>query len=79
MLFCKHRDIFGKPNKGVHSYRLFGIAIVDFVMTIVVGILIGIYFDYYIPYVCIVLLALGVLLHYLFCVKTAFNKFLGLA
>jgi TM2 domain-containing membrane protein YozV len=48
-------------------------------MKIIVGILIGIYFNYYIPYVCLILLAIGVLFHYLFCVKTAFNKFLGLA
>ena len=79
MLFCKYSDIFGKPKKGVHSYRLFGVAIVDFGLTILIGILIGLYFNYYIPYVCLILLALGVLFHYLFCVKTTFNRLLGLA
>ena len=79
MLFCKYSDIFGKPNKGAHSYRLFGVAIVDFGLTILIGILIGLYMNYNILYVCLILLLLGVLFHYLFCVKTTFNRLLGLA
>lgn len=29
MSLCEYKDIFGIPNEGVHSYRLFNIAIVD--------------------------------------------------
>ena len=32
--FCKYKDILGKPGEGVHSYRLFDIAIIDVVLTI---------------------------------------------
>ena len=30
----QYKDIFGKPNEGVHSYRLFDVAIVDLLLTI---------------------------------------------
>jgi hypothetical protein len=29
-----YADIFGKPNRGPHSYRLFGLAIVDLGLTV---------------------------------------------
>ena len=32
--FCKYKDILGKPGEGVHSYRLFDIAVIDVVLTI---------------------------------------------
>ena len=31
---CKYKDILGKPGQGVHSYRIFNIAIVDVILTI---------------------------------------------
>ena len=37
MNLCKYSDILGKPNETVHSYRLFGIAILDVIMTIIVA------------------------------------------
>ena len=33
-MLCKYKDILGKVGQGVHSYRLFGIAIVDVLLTI---------------------------------------------
>ena len=30
-------EIFGKPNEGIHSYRLFNIAIVDVIMTFILA------------------------------------------
>lgn len=26
---CKYKNTLGKPGKGVHSYRLFGVALAD--------------------------------------------------
>ena len=40
---CPYKNIFGKPNEGVHSYRIFDIAIVDLVSTIVAAYLISMY------------------------------------
>ena len=28
-MFCEYKDIFGKVGEGVHSYRIFNIAIVN--------------------------------------------------
>jgi len=31
---CKYKNILGDPGKGVHSFRIFNIAIVDVLLTI---------------------------------------------
>ena len=38
-MLCKYRNIFGEPAKGIHSFRIFGIAIVDLVATILIAYL----------------------------------------
>jgi len=67
---CRYSDIFGKPGTGVHSYRLFGVAIVDVVLTIILGIFIskvtGLNQNLSILYCFLA----GIVLHHLFCVKT---------
>lgn len=71
MSFCKYKDIFGKPNKGVHSYRLFNIAIVDMIFTIIGAYLLSLYFTNYNFFtILFMLLVLALLLHKLFCVNT---------
>ena len=35
MDLCKYKNALGEPGKGIHSYRLFGIAIMDVIMTII--------------------------------------------
>jgi hypothetical protein len=75
---CQYRDILGKAGEGVHSYRLFGFAIVDVLMTIIVAWLIH---RFLLPkYNFFIILAafflLGILLHRLFCVRTTIDKML---
>jgi hypothetical protein len=36
-LLSEYKDIFGAPNTGAHSYRLFDVAIVDLVLTIFIA------------------------------------------
>jgi hypothetical protein len=36
-MLCEYSDIFGKPNQGIHSIRIFDIAIVDVLLTIIVA------------------------------------------
>jgi len=82
MNLCKYKHILGKPNEGIHSVRLFNIAIMDVLMTIIVGILIQlflmrvchIYIDLFI--ILFILFSLGILLHRLFCVRTTIDKLL---
>lgn len=76
MNLCKYKNILGEPNKGIHSYRLFGVAIADVIMTIIVAYLLSIIFNIKFIYTLIILFVLGILLHRLFCVKTTIDKML---
>jgi len=78
MSLCKYKNIFGEPNKGVHSYRLFGLAIVDVVMTIIGAYIISLITRYKFSYILVFLFILGIILHKIFCVKTTINKLLNL-
>jgi hypothetical protein len=73
---CKYKDVLGIPGKGIHKYRLFGIAIVDLLLTLLLSAIIywmtGINFIV----VLLLLLLLSIVLHYLFCVNTVTNNYL---
>jgi hypothetical protein len=67
-------DIFGKPNEGPHSIRLFGIAIVDLVLTIIGAFFLSKLLKVNFFIVLLLLLLLGILLHRIFRVNTTINK-----
>jgi hypothetical protein len=74
--FCKYKDVFGEPGEGVHSYRIFNIAVVDVIVTIVVAALVNYFLDYgFLPTLAF-LFTLGIILHSIFCVKTTINMWL---
>ena len=74
MSFCKYKDIFGKPKEGPHSYRIFNIAIVDTVLTIVLGYFISKIFKLKLLYVLVFLFILAIIIHKMFCVETTLTK-----
>ena len=75
MSLCKYKNIFGKPKEGVHSYRIFNIAIVDVLATIFVAYIIKLLFPNYNYYLILfTLFLLGIFLHHIFCVKTTIDK-----
>jgi hypothetical protein len=74
MSLCKFKDIFGKPKEGPHSYRIFNIAIVDTVLTIIIGFFIAKFFKLKLINVLIVLFILSVIVHKMFCVETTLTK-----
>ena len=73
-MFCKYQDMFGKPNQGIHSIRLFNIAIVDLAFTVIAAVALSYWFKWPFIYVLIGLLVLGIIAHRLFCVNTTLNK-----
>ncbi len=77
MSLCKYKDSLGIPNKGIHSYRLFGVAIVDVIMTIILAYLISIFTRYNFTNTVIFLFILGIVLHRLFCVDTTIDKLIS--
>ena len=76
MNLCKYKNALGVPNQGVHSYRLFGVAIADVIMTLLGAFLISYFLKYNLLYTTIFLFVLGVILHKLFCVRTTVDKIL---
>lgn len=80
MDLCKYKDMFGKPNEGVHSIRFFGFAFIDLFMTFIASFI----FSYLMIkmlkinlswiYYFIILMILAIFMHKLFCVETALNK-----
>ena len=78
MNLCEYKDIFGKPNEGLHSYRIpiINVAFVDVLLTVLVGYAISYYFKYSFEIILICLFILAIVLHRLFCVRTTIDKFL---
>ena len=74
MDLCKYKNALGEPGKGIHSYRLFGVAIMDVIMTIIGAFILSFLFkkSFWVCLLC--LFILGIVLHRLFCVRTTVDK-----
>ena len=76
-MLCEYKDILGKPGQGIHSYRIFNIAIIDVLMTVCAAFIIHILTPrYHFWVILMVLFLLGIILHRLFCVRTTIDKLL---
>ena len=76
MSLCKYKNYFGEPGKGVHSYRIFNIAIVDMMMTLIGAIIISYLSGIKFIWSALGLFLVGILLHRVFCVRTTLDKLL---
>ena len=80
MSLCQFKDLFGKPNEGLHSIRLFGpyggIAVVDTVLAVVLGLVLAKVFKLTKFNGILLSLILGIIAHRVFCVETTVDKFL---
>ena len=76
MNLCKYKDIFGKKNEGLHSIRIFDIAIVDVLLTIFVAFLVSYFFKLNFIYSLVGLFIVGIFSHRFFCVRTTIDKLL---
>ena len=75
---CKYKNILGIPKKGVHSYRIANIAVVDTLLTVLLAYVVK---KYVFPETHFALILLccfisGIILHRLFCVRTTIDRFL---
>ena len=75
-MLCQYKNIFGRENEGVHSIRVYNIAIIDLLLTILASWLIAKYTRLNVFVVFIILLLMAIIMHRLFCVNTTFNKFI---
>ena len=78
MTLCNYSKLFGEVGKGIHSYRIFNIAIIDVIMTFIGAYLLQLFIFTNTSYYKIVLslFLLGIILHRLFCVRTTIDELL---
>jgi len=76
MDFCKYKNVFGEPGKGAHSYRIFNIAIIDVIFTILLVYLICWITKWTFWATLVVTFIIGIFAHRLFCVRTTVDKIL---
>ena len=77
-MVCPYANALGVPGQGVHSTRIFGLALNDIVMTIIGAILIAFIFDINVWKSLLGLFVLGEVLHYVFGTRTAFLTMIGI-
>lgn len=73
---CPYRDLFGKPGEGPHSIRIFGVAAVDVVLTLIGAWFIARYLSIGYGWALFGLFLSGIVLHRLFCVRTTVDRWL---
>lgn len=81
MDLCRFRDIFGKPGEGAHAYRFLGYAAVDVMLTVLLAVVLSWFVGFSLSTLIVGLVfafGIGVLAHWLFCVRTTLNVQLGL-
>jgi len=66
---CQYRDIFGKPGQGLHAYRIFNIAIVDLLLTVIMAFVLSMFWFSFTIWL-LILVIVSIPIHYLFCVNT---------
>ncbi len=76
MDLCKYKNSLGTPGVGVHSYRVFDVAIVDVIFTIIGAFIISLAFKIDFMWSCVGLFSAGIFLHRLFCVRTTVDRLL---
>ena len=76
-MLCEYKNALGKVGEGIHSFRIFNIAVADVVMTILAAYIIHLFIpNYKFIYILLFLFLLGIISHRIFCVKTTVDKFL---
>jgi hypothetical protein len=75
---CKYKNALGIPGKGIHSYRICNLAIVDIIFTLLGARILQILIFPENHYLLILtaLFLLSIVLHRMFCVKTTIDKLL---
>lgn len=76
--FSKYKNIFGKPNEELHSFRLFNLPLVDYIASIILALIITYITKIPFELIIIIVLIIGVICHYLFGVETNLMKYFNI-
>lgn len=74
MDLSKYKNALGVPGTGIHSFRIFNIAIADVLLTILAAYIISYFSKQNFKNTLIVLFILGIILHKIFSVNTTVGK-----
>ena len=74
-IFEKYKNIFGKPNKGLHKFRIINTAAIDYILTIIIAIITSYFTNLPLVLSTIIWFIIGIIMHLLFCVKTNITKY----
>jgi hypothetical protein len=72
---CKYKDMFGSPGEGVHRFRLGGVAVVDYVLTILLALLTSVVSGVPWTLTTVFWILAAMLLHAVFCVDTSVFRY----
>lgn len=73
---CPFRNAFGIAGKGIHSYRIYDVAVLDVLVTFLTAVVIALVFQWSILWTTIAVFILGIFVHRMFYVRTTFDKWL---
>ena len=73
---CPYKQALGVPNQGIHSYRFFGVAIADVLMTLAAAAIFSYTTGASFLLTTAGLFLAGIALHRLFCVRTTVDTML---
>jgi|TARA_Y100000389_G_scaffold205122_1_gene263532 hypothetical protein len=77
MSLCPWKNTFGVAREGVHSWRIVGdSAGIDYFGTIFLSMMVTYFTGFPIDIVTVCMFLLSMLLHWIFCVPTNFNKWI---
>ena len=71
-----YRDALGIPNEGVHSFRIYNLAIVDISLSVIFAYYFSQYMNSNIYQTLFYVFLSGIVLHRFFCVNTTINMLL---
>jgi hypothetical protein len=75
---CPYANALGVPGQGVHAARILGMALHDWLATIVLSAIVAWLFKANFLYTLVYIFVFGEILHYIYGVPTAFLKMIGL-
>ena len=74
-MLCQYSTILGEVGKGIHSYRILNIAIVDVLLTVLLAYVVHLFMpntNFFL--VLLSMFILGIVVHKIFCVRTTVDK-----
>jgi hypothetical protein len=77
MNLCKYKNVIGEPNTGLRKkYRIFDVAVIDTVVTLLAVYLISYFSGYPFLYTLVITFVIMVISHRLFCVRSTTDRWL---